>query len=348
MNKPKSEGIEMLNQNRFLALLFISLIISSCGEMLPANEASSQNGAKINSLFYDDDSGDVEILQPTPIPGEIYIAYPAAHASVLGTVSIRAGVSMAAGVDHVEFYLDHWATNSLMASVKFEPYEISWNTALAAPGIHTLGVRAYDKIGNFIQEAHDVVVGNKVTIVSPIAQQIVSGSVVISANALMPVGVDRVEFYRDYWHPLNLLGSVSAAPFEITLNTIGMDNGLHTIGVQAYDKWGNVVLAAHDVIVDNVVNPTSPPNAPVLFFVSLQGPSSIHLSWYDAATNEQAYVVERAIAGGSFSVLATLPGNSHQYDDTGLASATSYQYRVKAVNAAGSSAYTTIVTRTTP
>lgn len=69
----------------------------------------------------------------------------------------------------------------------------------------------------------------------------------------------------------------------------------------------------------------------------------VALAWLDIALDEDHYVVERSTDGGnSFEVVAELAKNVQSFTDTNLLK-DSYHYRVKAVNAVGSSAYSNIV-----
>jgi len=61
-----------------------------------------------------------------------------------------------------------------------------------------------------------------------------------------------------------------------------------------------------------------------------------------------SYSIERAPSGGSFAAVGTAAGNSLSFTDTnGLTAGTTYQYRIKAVNSYGSSAYSNVITVTT-
>jgi hypothetical protein len=80
----------------------------------------------------------------------------------------------------------------------------------------------------------------------------------------------------------------------------------------------------------------------------LQSGPQISLTWADNATNENGFVIERAVNGGAFSQIATAParsntGNVTFIDNTIAASAANatYSYRVAAVNPAGYSSYAT-------
>lgn len=64
---------------------------------------------------------------------------------------------------------------------------------------------------------------------------------------------------------------------------------------------------------------------------------AIELAWTDAATNETSYVVERRAPPAAFAPVATLPANSVRHRDAAPDFDRAYEYRVVAVNAAGSS-----------
>ncbi|HJQ99022.1 MAG TPA: fibronectin type III domain-containing protein [Candidatus Polarisedimenticolaceae bacterium] len=92
--------------------------------------------------------------------------------------------------------------------------------------------------------------------------------------------------------------------------------------------------------------PLQPPAAPSNLSAT-STTTQISLSWVDNANNETSYVVDRAPGGTSgFVPIATLGANAQQYTNSPLSSMTSYSYRVRAVNAAGSAASGT-VTRST-
>ena len=68
--------------------------------------------------------------------------------------------------------------------------------------------------------------------------------------------------------------------------------------------------------------------------------SALHLSWVDEATNETGYTVQRSLDGVNWSTLTNaLPAGSTSFDDSGLAEATEYFYRVMATNAIGTSGF---------
>lgn len=65
--------------------------------------------------------------------------------------------------------------------------------------------------------------------------------------------------------------------------------------------------------------------------------SQISMSWPDNARNESGWEVHRSTTGasGSFSLLASLPTNSTDYSNTGLAPLTQYCYKVRSFKKSG-------------
>lgn len=70
-----------------------------------------------------------------------------------------------------------------------------------------------------------------------------------------------------------------------------------------------------------------------------RSPTTIALQWNDLATNESGFHVERSNDGVSFIRFATTGANTAAYVVDGLTPGTSYLFRVRAFNDAGSSPY---------
>ena len=101
--------------------------------------------------------------------------------------------------------------------------------------------------------------------------------------------------------------------------------------------------------VADATTPDAPPAAPARLTATPTTPSQVVLTWVDLSTNESGFQLERgSSATGTFTKLADLPATTTTYTDNGLADATAYCYRVRALNAAGASAYTEAVCVTTP
>jgi hypothetical protein len=77
--------------------------------------------------------------------------------------------------------------------------------------------------------------------------------------------------------------------------------------------------------------------------------SDVALSWTDNSSNESGFSIERSTDGGStFTQIGTVGPNDAAYADTAVLPSTPYQYRVRAYNAAGVSAYSNSLSVITP
>jgi flagellar hook assembly protein FlgD len=97
------------------------------------------------------------------------------------------------------------------------------------------------------------------------------------------------------------------------------------------------------------------PNPPSNLQSVVLSSTSVKLTWQDNSSNESGFKIERKLAGGSYSVVATLGSNVVTYTDNGLQPATTYYYRVCSYNSYGNSSYsnevvavTLVVADTTP
>jgi hypothetical protein len=93
-----------------------------------------------------------------------------------------------------------------------------------------------------------------------------------------------------------------------------------------------------------------PPVAPTNLTATVISSTQINLSWTDNANDESGFQIERCTNSGctNFAQIGQTLANVTTFNNTGLARRTTYRYRVRAFNAAGSSAYSNIVTATTP
>jgi len=91
----------------------------------------------------------------------------------------------------------------------------------------------------------------------------------------------------------------------------------------------------------------NPPAAPSGLVATATSSSTIDLSWSDNSGDETGFKIERASGGGAFAEIAIVGADVTTYPDTGLAASTSYDYRVRAYNGNGDSAYSNTASATT-
>ena len=90
------------------------------------------------------------------------------------------------------------------------------------------------------------------------------------------------------------------------------------------------------------------PPAPSGLVATTVSVSQINLSWTSNSANETGFKIERKTgAGGTYAQIATVGAGVVVYNDSGLASNTTYFYRVRATNAIGDSAYSNEASATT-
>lgn len=125
-------------------------------------------------------------------------------------------------------------------------------------------------------------------------------------------------------------GDGGTAPSANAVHTYN-SNGVYVATLSATDDKGAIGTDTV-IIVVNVGLPASPTG---LTATSIST-GRIDLQWTDNASNEQGFTVERS-SGAGFSTIATLGPNVTTFQNTGLPSYTTFQYRVRAFNGAGSS-----------
>jgi hypothetical protein len=196
----------------------------------------------------------------------VTMSSPASGSTVSGTVPVSADVTIVGllTVQSVQFKLDG---NNLGAPDTSSPYSVSWNTAGASNGSHTLTAVATAVLGlQFASNAVTVTVSNgppadtsppTVGITSPTGGQTVQGTITVAANASDNVGVAGVQFMLD---GTGLGAEDASAPYSVSWNTTTAADGTHTLSAAARDAAGNRTTSAPvTVTVSNNAPPPPPP-----------------------------------------------------------------------------------------
>ncbi|HMO25115.1 MAG TPA: choice-of-anchor D domain-containing protein, partial [Tepidisphaeraceae bacterium] len=90
------------------------------------------------------------------------------------------------------------------------------------------------------------------------------------------------------------------------------------------------------------------PTAPTSLIAIANSQTQITISWTDNNNNETGFRIERRIGNGSFTLLTTVGSNVTNFVDASVGAGTSYTYRVRALGAAGDSAFSNEATAATP
>jgi hypothetical protein len=90
------------------------------------------------------------------------------------------------------------------------------------------------------------------------------------------------------------------------------------------------------------------PAAPSGLIASAASSSAINLSWSDNSSNETGFEVQyKASSSSTWLALVTTGADDESHQATGLLASTSYDFRVRATNASGSSAWSNLASATT-
>jgi subtilisin family serine protease len=88
------------------------------------------------------------------------------------------------------------------------------------------------------------------------------------------------------------------------------------------------------------------PTPPANLTARLPSLGRVDLSWSDRSVNEQSFAIERRQGSGAWSLIATVTANTTVWSDLGVFRNETYTYRVRAVNAGGSSSFSNETTIT--
>ncbi|QEH42592.1 putative Ig domain-containing protein [Chitinophaga sp. XS-30] len=133
--------------------------------------------------------------------------------------------------------------------------------------------------------------------------------------------------------------------------TFYQGTGGHSLGVY----WTNAavgattrqLIPAQYYMDDPGVTGTNPA-APTTLAASTVNHSKISLTWTDNSNNETGFEIYRGLsAAGTFEIVATAAANATAFTDSLLDASTTYYYKVRAIGAAGESAYGNTANATT-
>jgi len=130
-----------------------------------------------------------------------------------------------------------------------------------------------------------------------------------------------------------------------TLGSVVLDVNGSRLDARMLDSTG-VVCDSFTIIKGGTGQVPAAPNG--LTATALSS-TNVQLNWSDQSSNESGFKIERSVNGGaSFTQIATTGTGATTYSDTTVTAGMAHQYRVRAFNSAGNSAYSNTAGVTTP
>ena len=229
-------------------------------------------------------------------------------------------------------------TYSLLGTVTVTSYT---NTGAKEGTTYYYKVKAANGAG---ESAYSNVVSGKVKSVTPkpaapvvkIGNSTASGKPMLTWNAVSGAMSYKVYRAASQNGTYSLLGTVTATSYT---NTGAKAGTTYWYKVKAVNSAGESPYS--NVVSGQVKSVTPKPSAPVVKIGNSAASGKPMLTW-NAVSGATSYKVYRATAqNGTYSLLGTVTATS--YTNTGAKAGTTYYYKVKAVNSAGESAYSNVV-----
>src|SRR5439155_684592 len=258
-----------------------------------------------------------------------------------GTITVVAEALDDIGIVGVQFKVDG---SNLGTEVTTAPYTMSWDTATAAIGAHTLTAVARDAAGNVstspaVSVTKPDLTPPTVSITAPLGGTTVAQTITVSAAASDNLAVAGVQFKLD---GVNLGAEDTSAPFSLSWNTTLASNGPHSLTAVARDAAGNTTTsAAISATVDNA--------APIISSVASSsiGSSSGTISWTTNEASDTQVEYGTSLAYGQISALNSAMVTSHNISLIGLSASTLFHHRVRSKDGSGNLAVSGDFTFTT-
>jgi hypothetical protein len=182
-----------------------------------------------------------------------------------------------------------------------------------------------------------------VSVTSPAAGSVLSGSVNLTATASDNVAVASVQFKVDN---ANVGAALAAAPFSFTLDSTTLSNGNHVIAAVATDTSGNTATSANvSVKVDNTVSDTTPPTVSITSPANAATVSGTVAVQATASDNVSVASVQFQLDGVNVGSADIAPPYAYSWDTTKTSNG-SHALTAIAKDGAGNTAKSSTVTVT--
>ncbi len=292
-------------------------------------------------------------ITPPNAPTSLVLNTPISSPTNLTTPIIQVGGVVAGDTVQIFANSSTCASTALKgnATVAASATTVNITSSVLAQGSYLFYAKSIDSLGNTsacsTASSPNLLIDTtapSVSISAPTSDAVISGTaatVSASSSDTGGAGIQKVEFYLG----TTFIGTDTTAPFSIFLNTTSYSDGIVSISAKATDLAGNVTTSTTvSVIIQNATTPIAPTN----LAGSATGTTTAMLTWSDNSNNESSFTIERAPTNAFASITPTTANaNTTGIDLSGLSAATTYYFRIKAVNSAGSSGYSNTVTITT-
>jgi fibronectin type 3 domain-containing protein len=160
-----------------------------------------------------------------------------------------------------------------------------------------------------------------------------------------------------------LVNNDSVHGMKSKYGTITLNQGYHTIAIPFFQGnygygmelyWTNNAGLVREKIPKNFFTFTTAtvepaPALPTGLTAAATAYNKIRLNWNDVSSNETGFeIVRSATSTGTYVPIGTAPANVTTFTDSGLAASKTYFYKIRALTASSESAFTSVVSATTP
>ncbi len=165
-------------------------------------------------------------------------------------------------------------------------------------------------------------------ITSPANNSTISGTTTVSATATDETGIAKVEFYMG----TSLLGTVTSAPYNYSLNTASYPAGTYSLTVKAYDAAGNSKTSS---AVSVTIPPPPDTTAPSLTITSPVNASIVNGTITISGTATDASGISKVEASVGSTLVKTMTTSPYSFTyDTKTVADGNYVITLKAYDAA--------------
>ncbi len=228
-----------------------------------------------------DNGGGTDTTSPS-----VTITTPTASSTVSGNITINMDATDANGISSYAIYID----GAFRSGTK----SYSWDTTQESDGFHSILCEVTDPFDNTGSDIISVITNNTgepdttppiVTIISPMANSTVSGTVTITMDATDAYGISSYAIYVD--------SIFKSATQFYSWNTTQEIDGLYTILCEAIDPSGNNGSDTISVIVNNSVIIPEPSEIFKLmtFNIKESGEALTYPDWKNVVKEENADII---------------------------------------------------------